>query len=209
MTSRNGTPARRTMPCGNRAGAPNKLYRTLSTGQVAALLGCAPRTVQVWFDRGEFPGAWRLPPGTDTPPGGGGRRVPRAAVLDFCRRHGVPVPVELAALAVPALLLAGLDAADLARLLAAGLPPGVAVEVAATPFAAGMACAPGRRYAAAVVDAGGLGRATAEELLSALGDAPAAVLLPEDAQQQSVWKRPFDWAALAAAVRGWCGRDTQ
>jgi excisionase family DNA binding protein len=54
----------------------------LSTGEIAAGLQCATRTVTKWIDSGLLPG-YRLP-------GGQHRRVSRLACLQFLRDHQMP-----------------------------------------------------------------------------------------------------------------------
>ncbi len=54
----------------------------LTTGDVARLAGCAPRTVQKWHDQGKLPG-YKLP-GSLT------RRFRRGDVVAFFKAHGVP-----------------------------------------------------------------------------------------------------------------------
>ena len=72
--------------------------KPLRTGQVAALLCVAARTVSKWCDSGALK-SHRLPPGREGGPRH--RRIDPAALLAFCLREGVPVPAELAAM-VPA-----------------------------------------------------------------------------------------------------------
>lgn len=59
----------------------------LTTGQIAKLIGCAPRTVVKWIDNGLLAG-FRLPNGNGQP---GERRVTRAAFDAFCREHELVV----------------------------------------------------------------------------------------------------------------------
>src|SRR5262245_41693343 len=61
--------------------------RVFTTGQVAHLLGVAPRTVSKWFDRGLLSG-YRIPGSND-------RRIPREDLLKFIAEHGLPMPLEL------------------------------------------------------------------------------------------------------------------
>lgn len=61
----------------------NKL---LTTGQMAKLIGCAPRTVAKWIDEGLLKG-YRLPR-KNTP---GDRRVSRAVFDQFCKDHDIVV----------------------------------------------------------------------------------------------------------------------
>lgn len=62
-----------------------------TTGQIAGLLACNPRTVAKWIDSGRLKG-YRLPFSRD-------RRVPLAELIRFFRQHEIPVPPELTTLA--------------------------------------------------------------------------------------------------------------
>ncbi len=55
---------------------------TLTTREVARLIGVSKSTVARWVDRGEL-AAHRTP--------GGHRRIPRAGLFAFCRERGVPL----------------------------------------------------------------------------------------------------------------------
>jgi two-component system response regulator RpaA len=55
-----------------------------TTGDVARICNCAPRTVSKWFDAGILKG-YRLPRSQD-------RRVPHDNLLEFMQNHGIPVP---------------------------------------------------------------------------------------------------------------------
>ena len=61
-----------------------------TTGEVALMFSVAPKTVSKWFDSGQLKG-YRMPGGV----GPGDRRITREALLRFCEKFGVPVPVEL------------------------------------------------------------------------------------------------------------------
>ncbi len=63
--------------------------RTYTTGQIASLLEVAPRTVSKWTDSGAMPG-YRI---SGQAGRGGDRRVPREAVIEFCRSRGIPCPL--------------------------------------------------------------------------------------------------------------------
>lgn len=58
-----------------------------TTGQVAVMCGCAPRTVSNWFDSGRLRG-YRIPGSND-------RRIPREQLLRFLRENGMPIPKEI------------------------------------------------------------------------------------------------------------------
>ncbi len=59
---------------------PSKEY---TPRQVAEMLRVSTRTVLRWFDSGRLPGYRR--------PGSQHRRIPHAALLDFLRRHNLPL----------------------------------------------------------------------------------------------------------------------
>lgn len=64
----------------------------LTTGQVARICRVAPRTVSKWFDRGELSG-YKIPGSRD-------RRIPLRTLVEFMRRHNIPmdeIETELAA----------------------------------------------------------------------------------------------------------------
>lgn len=62
-----------------------------STGQVARLVGVAPRTVAMWCDTGVLD-SYRIPRGFGTKAGDAGdRRVTRAALVKFLQEHGMPL----------------------------------------------------------------------------------------------------------------------
>lgn len=54
-----------------------------TTGQVASLIGVAPRTVSKWFDSGRLRG-FRIPGSQD-------RRIPREHLVRFLKEHGMPL----------------------------------------------------------------------------------------------------------------------
>ena len=90
MTTSNGIPSGRKPSRGNGRvpsyhGTASPVGRTVFTsGQVAAMLGVAPRTVSKWHAKGLFPDAYRMPGSTD-------RRFPLAGVVAFARAHGIPM----------------------------------------------------------------------------------------------------------------------
>ena len=61
--------------------------RLWTTGQIARVCGCAPRTVTKWVDSGKLKG-FRLPGSLD-------RRIRPEDVAQFLRENGMPVPREL------------------------------------------------------------------------------------------------------------------
>jgi hypothetical protein len=58
-----------------------------TTGDVAKLCQCAPRTVSKWFDSGVLYG-YRLPESKD-------RRIPHDSLLKFMREAGIPIPAHI------------------------------------------------------------------------------------------------------------------
>src|SRR5687767_4377744 len=69
----------------------------LTTGQVAHLMGCAPRTVCEWVDSDQLEG-YRLP--SLSPRGHGDRRITVAALVSFCRLRNIPIPLGLGVVVV-------------------------------------------------------------------------------------------------------------
>ena len=61
--------------------------KVYTTGQVAKFCKVAPRTVTKWFDSGRIKG-YRLPGSQD-------RRFPREYLIEFMKKHGMPLPDEL------------------------------------------------------------------------------------------------------------------
>lgn len=55
----------------------------LTTGEVAKICNVASRTVSKWFDTGQLKG-YRIPGSKD-------RRIPVATLLDFMRKHNIPM----------------------------------------------------------------------------------------------------------------------
>lgn len=64
-------------------------HRWVTVGQMAEAAGVAARTVAKMFDKGLFPGGWRLDGGRD-------RRIPVAAAAAFLRARAIPVPAAFA-----------------------------------------------------------------------------------------------------------------
>lgn len=58
--------------------------KMLTTGQVAEICGCAPKTVSKWVDSGLLAG-YKLP-------GGGDRRIKEADLREFMAKHGMTFP---------------------------------------------------------------------------------------------------------------------
>ena len=81
---------------------------SLSTTKVAGLLGVAVRSVAKWIDQGELK-AGRTP--------GGHRRIEGRDLVEFLKRHGLPVPPELQPPSAPRVLIVDDDEA-VARWLA-------------------------------------------------------------------------------------------
>ncbi len=179
----------------------------LTSGDLARLLGVAPKKACELLDEGTIPGGRRLP-GSDA------RRVHRDDLADWLATRGMTREYrELTGepLAPPPVLLVGCPAV-LAEAL--GLVLRESVACAGDLFAAGLAVAEGRPRAV-VLDAGQTGRAEATAAARALAgrEAPPAVvaLVPEDwprsywlAQGQGgvrhVLQHPVDPATLAALL---------
>lgn len=73
---------------------PKKLKRgrdVFTTGQIAGLLGVAPRTVAKWIDKGRLKG-YTVPSTTDAPPD---RRVTRANLIRFVKDNRMEMPESL------------------------------------------------------------------------------------------------------------------
>lgn len=190
---------------GNRAGRRG-LGSDLSAGQVAVLIGAAPRTVAKWVDKGLMSGAYRLPSTADVVGGqGGDRRIPLASLWAFCAVHGINtdrLPPQRGIVAS-----VGFPEAD--RLV---VPPGYEVLVAADWVDLGFKLR-GRQVAAWVIDYG-CGRVEGDRAVRWIRleseTTPIARVLPEDVQVEddlhtTTYRRPFDVdvlaAGLAAAVR--------
>lgn len=77
--------------------------RVFSTGGVARVCRCAPRTAAKWFDSGRLKG-YLLPGSRD-------RRIPESCLLEFMRDEGFPIPPWMLPAAV---LVVCPDANDLA-----------------------------------------------------------------------------------------------
>jgi hypothetical protein len=161
---------------------------TLTTGQVAIVLGVAPRTVNLWADGGKIQ-HYRLPPTVGR--GKGDRRYRPADVVAFCRRHGIPVPDGLGVVAV-------VGRAPIASL---GWPTLAAADWVALSLSLG-----GRCVVAWVVDYSA-GRGDCDRGVAMIRGADAMVpivrLLPEDVTPAAVtgcrdFRRPFDVDDVAA-----------
>ena len=62
--------------------------KVYTTGQVAKFCKVASRTVAKWFDDGRIKG-YRLPGGSQD------RRFPREHLIEFMKKHDMPLPEEL------------------------------------------------------------------------------------------------------------------
>ena len=60
-----------------------KRQRKFTTGQVARICDVTPQTAAKWIDSGELKG-YRIPGGND-------RRVSRASLITFLKKHGMPL----------------------------------------------------------------------------------------------------------------------
>lgn len=177
-----------------------------STGQVATICHVAARTVAHWCDTGLLP-HYKIPGSKD-------RRVTRADLLRFLKKHGLPAD----ALAVPArrVLLVGCEPRVCAWLRDV-LPEaeGYAVCCAAGGFEAGL-LAGGAAADVVVIDLA-IGRAEALQMAAAVRSRPEyersrliALACEDDAEPDALvgcgfseWlKKPFDPALLAERVAG-------
>ena len=61
--------------------------KVYTTGQVAKFCKVNPKTVAKWFDDGRLEG-YRLPRSQD-------RRIRRDSLIEFIKKHGMPLPDEL------------------------------------------------------------------------------------------------------------------
>lgn len=169
-----------------------------TSGQVAALMGCAPRTVASMTARGQLKSYRLWEPR-------GGRRVLRGDLVEFARRQGMTHVLEkLAEQDAPPVLLCGLP-----RTLNDTLMRSTEfswLETGST-FEAGRHA---REVGLAVLD-GSLGSAALEEAIygfNALGVSTLA-LAPEDAKRHwmqgaplvTVLRHPVDPAKVLAVIR--------
>lgn len=65
----------------------DRAARVFSTGAIAKICQCAPRTVAKWFDSGKIKG-YRIPGSND-------RRVTEGNLLAFLRQYGMAIPMWL------------------------------------------------------------------------------------------------------------------
>jgi len=153
-----------------------------TTGEVAKICQCAPRTVSQWIDRGTLRG-WRIPGSND-------RRVARESLLRFLREHGFPAHILDAA--SPPILLVGTPGAVLAACQQDA--PHLSWLYAPDPFAAGCLFAE-HHPGVVVIDAGTLGRHTAAGLAAAMRctEVQLIAVAAEDGPP------PGEWDAVLAA----------
>ena len=114
-----------------------KAKDVLTTGEVARICNVAPRTVSKWFDSGSLTG-YRIPGSKD-------RRIPLNALVRFMKEHDIP----LNGLRTGQTRVLVLDAEhDRVEVLEKVLEEEARyeVEVVATAFAAGAACARSRPH---------------------------------------------------------------
>jgi two-component system, OmpR family, response regulator RpaA len=175
--------------------------RDFTTGEVAKLVGVAPRTVSKWFDSGRLRGH-RIPASND-------RRIPRRHLLDFALANGLEDLVAALNPPPPVVFLAGLPP-HLAHQLRPLLGDTPAAEGGV--FEAGVFATDHPPGSSAVLD-GSLGRSAA--LTAAAGLAAAGVrvvgLPAEDDIEAGEWievgcaaalRHPVDPAELARLLRG-------
>lgn len=128
----------------------------LTVGQVAELVGCSPRSVQVWVDRGILPG--HRVPGLS-----GCRRVRRVDLFAFARARGMAGVLE----ALPwRSHLCGLPSGLASAVREAGQARSCPVEVHAGPSSLLLSIREGET--GAVVLSGDLGRSLVAEMVQAL-----------------------------------------
>lgn len=113
-----------------------------TTGEVAKMLGCAPRTICKQFDKGQLRG-YRVPGSVD-------RRVPRLELIRFVREYGGPMPSELD----PAVFLVGMPATWDGTFHQTIGQQNSLVDVGCNPFKVGAAIEAGNPLAVAVRFAG-------------------------------------------------------
>lgn len=61
--------------------------KVYTTGEIAEICNCSPRTVSKWFDSGNLKG-YRLPMSYD-------RRIPHEHLIQFMIDKNIPIPKEL------------------------------------------------------------------------------------------------------------------
>lgn len=151
----------------------NPARRFFTTGQVATLLGCSPKTVCKHIDSKRLRG-FRIPGGQD-------RRVSQESLISFMQQHGIPTPTEFSD--SYSLLLVGVES----RLTRALDGPHTATALSA--FEAGRMWVQFRPRVI-VIDGAVLGMAEARNMGRALGqeeNPPRLILLlPEDLSLKQV-----------------------
>lgn len=169
--------------------------RHYTAGQVAQMIGVAPRTVSKWCDSKKI-NSFRLP-------GSEARRILQKEIVRFLRDNDMPMPQELWG---PTALLVSDDRSIVDRLRQ---ELGDRILVAETAFVAG------RLYdkagSAVVVADTRLGGGIAREVLGSFDAAVTARILLQAEDDSSApevggvavegWRRPFDVALLAERLR--------
>lgn len=174
--------------------------RVLTTGEVARVMGCSPKSVQDMVDEGILPG-YRIP-GSDN------RRIPREGLVALLRKRGIPCG-ELDGSGLR-LLVVSPDLALAGRVAAAcqEIRPSVAWCHADNVFDAGRATG-AEPFPLAVLDCG-VGRGAALDLCRRLGAAELAVLADDDEADEAelralagfVSRKPADPKKIARALLG-------
>lgn len=180
-----------------------------TTGEVAKICKVAPRTVSSWFDSGKLRGFYV--------PGSKFRRIPRTNLIQFLKKHGMPLG-ELADENRGKLLLIGMDR-DAEDVASRFLPEDYHVEIAGSIFDADHVTRSHQPDCAVIDFALGYTDATAlaKDLKGMYPNvALISLLRPEDILQCSerwlfteVFRKPFDSVLLAERIRTLVGRKKQ
>jgi hypothetical protein len=171
-----------------------------STGQIAQVLGVAPRTVNKWFDGGFLKG-YRLPDLTGKHLSD--RRVSRESLLEFMREREIP----LTGTGLFRVLLVGTDK-RLEEAIAGVFGDTICLRSAVSVFSAGLSCA-GSVPDLVVLDMG-LGKACVLDVMLAMssGGRPARVVLLANEDDQApevagveVLAKPLDATRLLRLIK--------
>jgi excisionase family DNA binding protein len=186
--------------------------KVYTTGQVGRICRVATSTVNKWFDSGRLKG-YRVP-------GSRHRRIPRENLIDFLKRHGVPLG-NLAEDAIAKVLIVSQDQVLVENLKRALSPKRwFRVAVAGSGFETGIQ-AEELQPDCAVVDSS-IGKAEALQICrklrrsSATADAVLIALLPDDngacfdrSLVDEAFRKPFDVALLAERLRTLLGAQKE
>lgn len=130
-------------------GKDTAMGRIYTTGQLARMLGVAPRTVSKWCDDGKLP-SYRIPsPGR--PVGKGDRRVLHNELVRFLADNNMPIPSEIGGSDnAPRILCVGPCFANEEALTSSMFPDGAAVRYTVLPFDAGRTAEAWKPHAAVI-----------------------------------------------------------